>query len=225
MRRLFAVLLTLVLLVAVAVAADRVAAGVAERAAATEIARQVDVAGTPDVTIAGFPFLTQLAARDLDDVRVRAEGVAAEGVELGDVDIRARGVGLAQPLTARTVRLTGTLRQPDLQRLVDQATGMSLTVDTGTDGVTLGTTVLGQPLELLAVPEVSDGTLTLRPAGVTLGDKAVDVGTVRALLGANLLDVGIPLGDLPLGMTLAEVTPRDDGVRVTLTGQGVALPA
>ena len=48
---------------------------------------------------------------------------------------------------------------------------------------------------------------------------------MRALLGANLLDVGIPLGDLPFGMKLADVTPRDDGVRVTLTGEGVALPA
>ena len=115
MRRLLAVLLPLVLLVVVAVVADRVAAGVAERAAATEITRQVDVAGTPDVTIAGFPFLTQLLARDLDDVRVHAEGMAAEGVELGDVDVRARGVELAEPLTARSVRLTGTVRQPDLQ--------------------------------------------------------------------------------------------------------------
>ncbi|WP_170297368.1 LmeA family phospholipid-binding protein [Georgenia thermotolerans] len=225
MRRLSAVLLTLVLLVAVAVVADRVAAGVAERAAAKEVTRQVDVAGTPDVTIAGFPFLTQLVARDLDDVRVRAEGMGTEGVELGDVDIRAHGVGLAEPLTARTVRLTGTLRQPDLQRLVEQATGMTLTVDTGTDGVTLGTTVLGQPLEVLAVPQVSDGTLRFTPASITLGDKTVDPGAVRALLGANLLDVAVPLGDLPLGMTLADVAPRDDGVRVTLTGEGVALPA
>jgi hypothetical protein len=224
-RRLFAVLLTLVLLVAVAVVADRVAAGVAERAAAAEVTRQVDVAGTPDVTIAGFPFLTQLVARDLDDVRVRAEGMGAEGVELGDVDIRAHGVVLAEPLTARTVRLTGTVRQPDLQRLVDQATGMTLSVDTGTDGVTLGTTVLGQPLEVQAVPEVSDGTLRLTPASITLADKAVDAGAVRALLGTNLLDVAVPLGDLPFGMTLADVTPRDDGVRVTLTGEGVALPA
>ena len=55
-----------------AVVVDRVAVGRAQDRAVTEIQANVEgVSGTPDVTIGGFPFLTQLAAGKLKGKRVK----------------------------------------------------------------------------------------------------------------------------------------------------------
>ena len=86
-------------LVGLAVVADRVGVGIAEDRVGEQLAANGGLAGTPDVDITGFPFLTQAVA---GDVRRRPHPLTAE--ELGQpegtrADVALQGVHV--PLSAR----------------------------------------------------------------------------------------------------------------------------
>ena len=96
MVRLLAWTLTLACLVTLA---DRWALLYAEHKAAERLKDQLHLAAAPEVRIGGFPFLTQLAERRLDSVRVTVPDIPAHRVTLTQVtatadDIRIDGDGL-----------------------------------------------------------------------------------------------------------------------------------
>jgi hypothetical protein len=81
----------LVALLAVVLIADRVAVIYAE----DRLARQVQDRGfgaKPQVTIAGFPFLTQAAARRLNKVVIRAAGKKLGPVQVKRLDFTLHGI-------------------------------------------------------------------------------------------------------------------------------------
>jgi len=65
-----ALLVVVLLLVGLAVVADRVAVGVAETRVGEQLAAEGGLAGTPEVDITGFPFLTQAIGGRYDEVRI-----------------------------------------------------------------------------------------------------------------------------------------------------------
>src|SRR6478609_10912606 len=65
-RPLKILLIVLVVLAGLFVALDRIGNYVAEPVAANTIKTSQDLPSKPDVDIGGFPFLTQLVARDFD---------------------------------------------------------------------------------------------------------------------------------------------------------------
>src|ERR1700710_2442505 len=70
------VLLGVVLvLVALFVAADRIALHIAENKAAETLQSSQQLNTKPAVSVAGFPFLTQLVAGEFDDVTISANGL------------------------------------------------------------------------------------------------------------------------------------------------------
>ncbi|MFF2504868.1 DUF2993 domain-containing protein [Streptomyces sp. NPDC058067] len=78
--------------------ADRWALLYAEHRAAGRLKDQLHLTAAPEVDIQGFPFLTQLAGRRLDEVRVTVPDVAASRVSLAKVsatirDVRIEGEG------------------------------------------------------------------------------------------------------------------------------------
>jgi hypothetical protein len=90
MRRLIALLVTLVLL---ALVADRVAWWVAEKQIAKEIQGNQNLSTTPDVSVGGFPFLTQAFAGryqkiDVDLVKPEVDN----GLTIDTLDVQLRGV-------------------------------------------------------------------------------------------------------------------------------------
>ena len=70
MRRL---MIGVIVLVGLLVAADRAGNVIAERTVATTVQRSQHLAHKPDVDIAGFPFLTQLAAGKFGKVTLREQ--------------------------------------------------------------------------------------------------------------------------------------------------------
>ena len=224
MRRLIAVLVVAALLVVAGLAADRFLHARAEERIAEELGTAVDVTGQPDVTVEGFPFLTQLAAGELESVRARADALATEGVRLVDVTAHARAVTVETPSTAGRLDLAGTLPDETLQEMVrERAPGV--TVASASDGVHLTTTVLGVDLALVAEPQVQDGGIGVRVTRVELGGAQVDTEDLAPLVGEELLELDLEVPDLPLGLTLVDVAPRDGGLRLSLTGEDVVLAA
>lgn len=89
-RRL--VLLVLAGIVVLVVVGDRVAAHYAEAKVAAGIRDAEHLPSTPDVTIHGIPFLTQLVDGHYDDVEVKVHGFRRGGVTVDLVDAHLRGV-------------------------------------------------------------------------------------------------------------------------------------
>jgi hypothetical protein len=73
------------------VAADRIAVGMAESKTAERIRAGQGLKSTPEVSIKGFPFLTQVMDRRLDEVEVRLAGLtaAAGGHQVEVTEVRA----------------------------------------------------------------------------------------------------------------------------------------
>jgi hypothetical protein len=95
MRALRILLIAVVALAGVFVAADRIAVHYAEGKAADELRSNENLPEQPDVSINGFPFLTQVVAGELDDVRIGIKDFVAssDGVMTGGDGARATGAG------------------------------------------------------------------------------------------------------------------------------------
>lgn len=84
----------LVVLTAFLALADRWAVLYAEGKAADTLQSHLDLATAPEVEIGGFPFVTQLAEKKLDSVRVTVPDVAADRVSLAKVSATAHDIRL-----------------------------------------------------------------------------------------------------------------------------------
>ncbi len=220
----------LVLLLGLAVVADRVAVGVAEDRVAGEIARQGGLDGTPQVDIAGFPFLTQAVAGRYDDVRV-----SLTATDLGQpagtrADVRLRGVHA--PLSQV---LSGSVRQVPVDRIDGTAT---LSYELLSRELGDGTTVVreGDALRITRTVEVLGRRLPLTATGTITVDGPDLVIDVRDAVGAGvdvpgwlleradgLLDLRYPVPELPFGLEVTGVAPGRDGVDVALQARDAVL--
>ncbi|UUU23375.1 LmeA family phospholipid-binding protein [Streptomyces sp. DSM 40750] len=102
----------LVVLAAFVTLGDRWALLYAEHRTADTLKDRLDLAAAPEVEIGGFPFLTQLADKRLDSVRLTVPDVAADRVSLAKVsatahDVRLDADGLTSVRGARVPRLDG----------------------------------------------------------------------------------------------------------------------
>lgn len=235
-RGLAVTIVILLLAVGGAVAADRIAANVTADRLAEAIA--AETAGR-DVVVAApaFPFLTQLAARELDTVDLTASSLTADGLTVLDVTARAGAVDLTDR-TAGTVTATGLLPTATVQTLVDRAVGSALgneeevstlTIEVGEQAVTASMELLG--LVTLAVdlePAAQGRSIGLTVTRMSLGGVATAPGDLPFGLGdlvTEWLDgLAVDLdGELPPGLNLDDIELVDGGARVSISGTDVAL--
>ncbi|MBM7806125.1 hypothetical protein JOD57_001962 [Geodermatophilus bullaregiensis] len=221
MRAVLGVLVLLVVVLGgVALVADPVAEGMAEDRVAVALQDAGALAGTPQVDITGWPFLTQAVAGTYDEVRIGLTAADLGQPEGTRADVTLRGVHV--PLSDA---LSGSVQEVPVDRVDGTATlsyallsrelGADTTLERAGDGlrVTRTVEVLGYTVPLTAVGgvvlegdelviEVEDA----EAAGVGVPDFVVD----RAVA---LLDLRYPVR-LPFGLQLTGVTPADDGVDV-----------
>lgn len=228
MRPLRTVLILAVVLGGLFVAADRVAVGLAEDKAAQRIRGSQGLTDDPTVKIKGFPFLTQVADKRLDEVDVKLDGLTAgassgQGIELGDVSARLVDVRLGNNYsTATAAHATGTAHIP--YKVLSQAAPEGLTVGYAgeSDRVKIKGDfpggVKGSAVSRISV--VGGHTLRLR------ADEIKAPGSGNGLVGAVIrkaIDYDRPITGLPRWLTLKKVTATPDGVDVSVTGDQVQL--
>lgn len=218
-----ALLVVVLLLLGLAVAADRFAVGIAETKVAEQLAAKGGLHGSPTVDIAGFPFLTQAAAGRYDDVRISLTADQLGQPAGTRADIALHGVHV--PLTSV---LSGSVAQVPVDRLDGTATlsyallsaqlGGDTTVSRAPGGLRITKTVevLGQTLPLTATGTVSlDGNQIVvdvqKAAGV-----GVDVPSFLVTRVSDVLDLRYDVPALPFGLQLTSVTPADDGVDIAV---------
>lgn len=125
-RRRWPIVLLIVLLVLVglAVVADRVALGFAEDKAASALQSSQELSHKPDVTVDGFPFLTQLAAGDFGEIVVTANDVSvgtAHDVHIDRVRVDLHDVTVSNNYStfhANTATADGSMGYAELSRLL-----------------------------------------------------------------------------------------------------------
>lgn len=101
-------LFSLIVVLAVLLVADRVTRSIAENKFAVQ-AQDNGFGVRPSVDITGFPFLTQLAARDFQKVTFSARNVPAGLVKISSVHATATGVHVNSSLNGATVdHISGT---------------------------------------------------------------------------------------------------------------------
>jgi len=203
-------------------AADRIAVGVAENQIASRIQKSQDLASKPSVSINGFPFLTQLVGMKFAKVTLDARGVVRNGVDVTDLRADLRGVKPTDDYKQATIdRLDGTafFTWADLEHAA-ALQGLDVTLADAGDGMVK---VSGK---ILGVRTAVSSRLSLE-ADNKISVKAVKVDTsIPGLSQVSIphdFDYTVPVGSMPLGMTLHDFRVASDGVRVSATAQGVTI--
>jgi hypothetical protein len=228
------IIVVLVVIVAVLLGigllADRAVERWAEGYVADQLTEQAGLAGTPEVDVRGFPFLTQALDGTYEDVRI---SLTAD--ELGQpagtaADVRLRGVhiplsnvlsGDVQEVPVDRVDGTATLSY----ELLSQQLGGDSTLARDGDGLRVTKTVelLGYTLPLTATGTVSlDGDELVVDVERASG-AGVDVPPFLVDQVSDLLDLRYPIPALPFGLQLTSVTPAADGVVVVVEATDTVL--
>jgi hypothetical protein len=223
-------LITLVVLLGLAVVCDRVAVGFAEDKVAEQMASKGDLAGTPSVDIAGFPFLTQAFAGNYENVRISLTAHDLDQPAGTRADVRLHGVHV--PLSSV---LSGSVSEVPVDRIDGTAT-LSYELLAAQLG---GDTTLrreGDGLRITKTVQIAGYTLPLTAAGTVTLDGDDLVVDVQKASGAgvdvpgflvdqvsDLLDLRYTVPALPFGLQLTSVQPADDGVRVGVAAKDTVL--
>jgi LmeA-like phospholipid-binding len=202
-------------LLAALLIADRVAVIYAQDRVATQFEDR-GFPAKPQVTIAGFPFLTQVAARRLNRVVISAAGKKLGPVEVKRLDLTLYGIRVNFSYRVTTAsRLSGTA-------LVGFA---GLAGMTGTPGLTVcadGPDRVKITVGLGLVTGTATARVTRAGAdGIRIA--VISAGGIPVAALGSLRDITLPLPAAPLGMTIQGVSVTGQGVLVHIAGQNVSF--
>jgi hypothetical protein len=227
-----ALLVVILLLIGLVLVADRVAVGFAEDRVAEQVAEKGGLAGTPEVDIDGFPFLTQAVGGRYDEVRISLTADQLGQPEGTRADVVLRGVEV--PLSSV---LAGSVQEVPVERIDGTATLsyalLSAQLGSGTeleregDGLRITRTleVLGQQVRLTATGQVAlDGNDLVVDVEEASG-AGVDVPGFLLDRATDLLDLRYPVPALPFGLQLTGVRPAADGVDIRVEATDTVLRA
>ena len=204
---------------------DRVANAYAENQMASQFQSSLALSGKPHVTIQGFPFWTQLIAKDFNNVDITASNETINSVTAGGGALEIESLNA----TLHGLHFSGFNTN---SATVDQLTATALITFTALGNVG------GIPQGVSITP---DGPNQVK-ATISLGPLSASAVATITQTGPNKINVhvsnfgGIPVdqlgnfGDftisipkLPPGVTIQSVSVTQQGVRVTISGHDTTL--
>ncbi|GAU64716.1 hypothetical protein SSP35_01_00520 [Streptomyces sp. NBRC 110611] len=231
MRALRVLLVIIVIFGGLFVAADRLLVSLAEDKAAEKLRASRGLDRTPEVSIKGFPFLTQVAGRSLDEVDAK----------LGSVEARAEGH------TLRIDQMSATFHDVELTSDYGSIKGAASATATARISYADLTKASGRNVKIAYAGEkdgrsqvkISPNVPLLDSLEVTGSVTVVDGNTVRlradelpvvcrALPGCQAkvraeTDHDWKLDQLPGNLKLDKVTTQADGISISASGKDVKL--
>ena len=223
-------ILLVVFLVVVLVVVDRVGALVAAQVLASKVKTDENLAQRPDVTIGGFPFLTQAIEGKYSDVKVTVHDLTLNRLEVSTFAVQLHGahIGLKQALHGNVHRVP--VDRADGQATVTYAAmdaylkPKHLTVSPAPGGqlkVTGSVTIAGQELTASGT-----GTATVAHNVIVVHVRQVSAG-VGSLVGhlslAQRINFSLPLSGLPFQIALGSVKATPDGIVASGTAKNLVL--
>jgi len=245
-RAIRILLIVVVVLGGLFVAADRLAVNFAEGEAAEKLRSNEGLSEAPDVSIKGFPFLTQVAGGELDDVEVGISDYDArsgsDSIRIADLTAHMKGVkfsGDYSSATAATASGTAHVTYDELLKagksepvgLPLGATGKVVGLSDGGNGkikveieVSKGGTKLPKPVYVLSTVRVEGDSIKVHADEIP---KKIEVLGLSIPLpedmARDVTDFEQKIDDLPAGIKLEEVDVAPDGVDMSVTGENISL--
>ncbi|WP_306191368.1 MULTISPECIES: DUF2993 domain-containing protein [unclassified Streptomyces] len=239
MRALRVLLIVVVILGVLFVVVDRVAVHFAQNEAADKLRSTENLASTPDVSINGFPFLTQLASGELDDVEVgikdydAATGDGTRKIRIDDLKADMKGVrfsGDYSSATADSATGTATIAYDELLKTAkSEPTDVGFGIKAQVVGLSYGGngkirvavkfSLLPEPISVLSSVTVRNDKVQVhadslpRLAGVQLIESRF----------RSITDFQQAIDQLPGDIRLDSVQAAKDGVEITVKGSDVKL--
>lgn len=219
-----ALLITVLVLLGLLIAVDRIALAVAERKAGETLQRSQHLATRPGVSIGGFPFLTQLAAGNFDRITTTVHDLTlaqdtGTQLRIGTLHVTLRHVHVTRDLkSARSDFSTATALIS--YRDLSQTLGVPLSY-AGDGRVTAsaslavgGVTAQGTASARIVLQGESLGFADASVGGLSL--PAPVVSALNAAFGRT-----IPLTGLPFGVHVQGLRATTKGIEITLTARGL----
>ena len=217
--------IALAIIVVLLVAIDFAARAVAENVMANKIEQQ-GLQHKPDVSIDGFPFLTQVASRDFGQVNLVAADQTEGPVTITSINATGRDIKLnSYAFSSGTIgSLSGTavISFSSLGNTLTQQVGPlgSLLNGAGLSLTAAGPHEVKASLNVLVV----SGSATWRVS--RLSDNRLDVRLVSSSglpssLLSSIQDITLQLPKLPLGLTIDSVQVSPAGVVGRVSGTNV----
>jgi len=216
-------LITLIVIVLVLVVGDRAANAYTENQMASQIQSSLGLSGKPSVTIQGFPFLTQLAARDFRTVNVNASNET--------ITASSAGSGLL-----KIASLTATLHGMHIHGLnsatIDQFNASALVTFTALgniggipQGITLsadGPNQIKASIDILGFSSSAVAQVT-RSGSNQINVKVTNFNGIPADVLGNLANFSFSIPKLPAGVTIQSISVTQQGLQITASGQNTTL--
>jgi hypothetical protein len=242
-RALISLLVLLVVLAGVLFAADRVAANFAEKKIAEQVTKEVAAqnaqAAPPDVTVGGFPFLTQVLAGNYEHIKIVMHDVKGsvngDSVSLPQLDVNARDVKASidtlrtgqGDVVAKTVDGAATISYASVVELIKQP-GLKLSESNGKLLASAPVSFLNQKFTLTGTAglTVTKGQIQIKFEDVT-AEGLPPVPLAQQLIDnvAKNISINVALPDLPFQLDVQKVTPTPAGLSVTAAANNVPINA
>jgi LmeA-like phospholipid-binding len=212
-------LIALVVLIVILVAADFGAKAFAENA----IASKIDSSGLgtkPSVDIQGFPFLTQVASRDLSQIDINASNFTVKQVVISSLHATATGVRPNASFNGATIsKINGTV-------VVSFATvtslipipGLTVSADPadGPDAIKFDSSLGGA---VGKIEQVSPNVIKVEVGNLT------GLAGLASLLGGSTIasSYTFDIPSLPAGLVVRSITVTSQGIVATASAQNTTL--
>lgn len=227
MRALRILLIMVVVLGGIFIAVDRAAVYFAESEAEGRVEISGSTIDSTDISIKGFPFLTQVAGSSLDEVDIKLAGIETDAggrrIRISEMNAELHDVTLADGFSSATAaRATGTatVSYEDLTHAADDG----VVVQYGGNGkvkVTGAVEILGRTLKRSVTSTVTlvDGHTIRVHADKVPGEGIPGLeGLVR-----RKTDFEREIGALPNGLKLQRIEPTKNGLEISVTGSHIPL--
>jgi LmeA-like phospholipid-binding len=220
-------IIALLVLIVVLVAVDRLAAFYVQGRIASQIQDQ-GFSSKPDVSIKGFPFLTQVISRHFQDIQISSSKVKAGPVEIQSIHAELSNVRLNSGFSGGTVGHlsgAGVIAFGSLSNAIGSLAGGQLGSLVGTAGLTLkpvGSHKVKASINLVIVSGSATWRIT-RVSGTEIKVHLVSSSGLPSSLLSSIRNIAVPIPKLPLGMKIQSVIVTATGISVRVTGNQVAF--
>ena len=236
-KGLFPVFTALAILVVLLIAADRIALLVADSQIADRVQKSQELSAHPQVSIKGFPFLTQVLGGRYHEVDVSVRNITRNGLTVDKLSVHAHGVsvslskvisGSVSEVPVDRADAVVTLGYPNLNAYISQQLGQVLQVSDENGNLKLTGTLPFPPrisLSAQAQIDVSGSAVTLRPVAVASILAKIPGSGLTTEAVEQFLTVRLPISQLPFGIQLQRATVTPAGLVIAASASGLTIRA
>jgi hypothetical protein len=237
-------LVVFVVLAGLFVASDRIAAYAAEQTIAAQAkkelaAREITTPTEPEVTVSGFPFLTQVARGRYDKITIHLDRPASQGVALDLLDVTATGVNASTSavingtgkITADHVSGLAILNWDAVSELMNArgfggSNARASALPDGQVQVRVPVSVAGLSTTVVATGTLAIGTGVVHVVIKNVTTEGGDIpAAISRLVGSikQSLSIDVKIPPLPYDLQLRTVEATPQGLTVTAVAEKVPL--